>query len=222
MDKFFDSLESTINTTASVITKFAIFSAQIIMVPFGVPFDRSYHADIAFREYVSTREIGNRPPPVFGHTEGFNLASSGSIWSIQCAKCGIQADFTVDGELAFSIKDGLTKGKVVLTNNQPFTIDAQFGITVEGQLDKAFAVKKQIAAVPISPLAIPGIITLGPQASISAALDFVLNGQAKLLLGGSFSVSPGVAALSLVDKSENKLEGLGAQFTPVFKVFYRI
>lgn len=125
----------------------------------------------------------------------------------------------VDGELAFNIKDGITEGKVSLRNNGQFNIDAQFGITVEHQKDESIkAATKQLAAIPLSPLAIPGIITLGPQASISVALDLVLNGKAEMLLGGSLSIQPGVAALSLVHKKDNKLDGLQAKFTPVAKV----
>lgn len=188
-------------------------------MPFGVPFNHSYHNDFKLHKYLTAESTTNRPPKVFGIGDGFNLASSGSIYSVQCAKCGIHADFTVDGQLAFSIKDGITEGKVSLENNDPFTIDAQFGITIEQQKDKAIEkLTKQLAAVPLSPLTIPGIITLGPQASISVAMDLILNGKAELLVGGSFSIQPGVAALSLVHKEENKLEGLEVNFTPVLKV----
>lgn len=227
MADFFTNFVKTVFQVGSQIVEFAIVAAKLIAVPFGVPFSHSYHNDFKLHKYL-TAEAGNRPPKIFGNTDGFNLASSGGIWSVQCAKCGVHADFTVDGELAFSLKDGITEGKVSLKNNDPFTIDAQFGITVEGQVDKGHTkkykkeLKKQVAAIPLSPLAIPGIITLGPQASLSVALDFVLNGKAKLLVGGSFSVSPGVAALSLVHKEENKLEGLQSKFTPVFKVSWQI
>jgi len=223
---FFKTFVKTVAQVGSNVVEFGIIAAKLIAVPFGVPFSHSYHHDFQIDKHL-TAEVGNRPPKIFGNTDGFNLASSGKIWSVQCAKCGIHADFSVDGELAFSIKDGITEGKVSLTNKDPFTIDAQFGITVEGQVDKGYTkkyskkLKKEVVAIPLSPLAIPGILTLGPQASLSVALDFVLNGKANLLVGGSFSVSPGVAALSLVHKEENKLEGLESKFTPVFKVICR-
>lgn len=223
MGDYFKKFVSIVLNVGSNIVEFAIVAAKLIAVPFGVPFSHSYHNDISVHKYL-TAEAGNRPPKIFGNTDGFNLAGSGKILNVQCAKCGIHADFTVDGELAFSIKDGITEGKVSLKNKDPFTMDAQFGITVEGQVDKGFTKKiskdltKQVIAIPLSPLAIPGIMTLGPQASLSVAMDFVLNGKAQLLVGGSYSVSPGVAALSLVHREENKLEGLESKFTPVFKV----
>lgn len=103
-------------------------------------------------------------------------------------------------------------------NNNPFTIDAQFGISVETVAVKEQELfKKELGALPLSPLTIPGIITFGPQISISAEVDASLTGQAELLVGGSLSISPGRAVLSLVERSENKLEGLNVTFTPVFK-----
>lgn len=193
-------------------------AAKLIAVPFGVPFDHSYHNDFRFTHNV-VGEASNRPPKIFGYEDGFNLAGTGGIFSIQCAKCGVHGDFSVDGRLAFSLKDGITDGRVSLTNNDPFTVDAVFGITLEVQYDKSVkGFDKQIAAVPLSPLTIPGILTLGPQLALSGALDLVLNGKAELLIGGSLVMNPGTAALSLVKKEDNKLDGFQTTFTPVAKV----
>lgn len=203
---------------ANLVFQVAIVTAKLIAVPFRVPFKHSYHEDYKVHKYLTATE-NNRPPSIFGIGDGFNLASSGHIYSVQCAKCGVNANLAVDGHFAFNIKEGITEGKVSLRNSEQFLIDAQFGIIIEHQKDESIkAATQQLAAVPLSPLAIPGIITLGPQASISVALDMVLNGKAELLVGGSLSLEPGVAALSLVHKEDNKLEGLEARFTPVAKV----
>ena len=207
---------------AKLVIQLAVITAKLIAVPFGVPFDHSYHDDFKFDTYLKVDRT-NRPPKVFGK-EGFNLAGTGNVWSIQCAKCGIHADFSIDGRLAFSIKDGITQGKVSLVNRDPFMLDAQFGIKIEKQQQKTIEEKwtKQLSSVPLSPFAIPGIITLGPQATISVSLDLALNGQVELLIGGSLSISPGTATLSLVNKTENNLEGLVVTFTPVAQVRYSL
>ena len=148
---------------------------KLIVVPFGVPFDHTYYNDLKFNSYLKA-EASNRPPKIFGFTDGFKLASSGNIYSTQCAKCGISGDFSVEGSLAFSTKNGVTRGKVSFMNVDPFTIDAQFGITGEAQSDEAVEeLTRQLGVFPLSPLTIPGIITLGPEVSISAAFDLVLN-----------------------------------------------
>ena len=104
-------------------------------------------------------------------------------------------------------------------NAQNFNVDAIFGVTLEVQYDKPIeALNQPIASIPMSPLSIPGIITLGPQLTISGALDLVLNGQAELLIGGSLKIAPGEARLSLVDREDNRFIGFEASFDPVAKV----
>lgn len=204
---------------AGFIRDVALLAADLIAVPFGVPFERSYHNDFRVDEYL-TGEVSNKPPKIFGIGNGFTLAKPGKYGTVQCAKCGIHANFDVDGELAFSIKKGLTKGKVTLINNDPFVVDAQFGITLTRENPKSvekFKKQKQWKGVPLSPLSIPGIITVGPQVSISTSLDLNLVGKAELLVGGSLTISKGSAVLSLVNKTENALDGLAVDFTPVFK-----
>lgn len=199
--------------------EFAIITAKLVAVPFGVPFSHTYHNDFRFNSYAKGT-ASNRPPKIFGYGDGFGLASTGSAFSFQCAKCGVQGDFTVEGSLAFSLEKGITKGTVSLVNHDPLSIDAIFGITLEGQYDKPVKdLSQELLAVPLIPIAIPGIITLGPQISLSAAADLILNGKIELLLGGSLSVAPGTSVLSITDKSENKLVGLESKFTPIFKVW---
>lgn len=199
-------------------------TSRISLCLFGAEWavQRPYHHDFKFNNYLHG-EATDRPPQIFGLGDGFNLADSGSTYSIQCAKCGIHGDFMVDGSLAFSIKNGITKGNVSPVNHDPFTIDAQFGITVEKRTNKAVKeISKQLAAFPLSPPTVPGMITLATEVSISAALDLTVNGRTELLVGGSLLIAPGTAALSLVHKEENKLEGQDVKFTPVAKVSHSI
>jgi hypothetical protein len=207
-----------ITDVGETLIKLAVLTAKLILVPFGVPFDESYHNDFNFTK-VLTGDATNKPPTIFGYTDGFNLASSGGIFSVQCAKCGIHGDFSVEGHLAFSIQDGITEGYAALVNNDAFTIDAVFGVTLLAQYDKPIkSFEKQLATVPLSPLTIPGIITLGPQISVSGALDLVVSGKASLVIGGSLSIDKGNAKLSLVKKSDNAFDGFQTTFSPVAKV----
>jgi len=202
----------------TTVAELAVVAAKAIAVPFGVPFDESYKNDYNFN-YTVKGSASNRPPSIFGLGDGFNLAGSGGVYSIQCAKCGVHGELSVEGRLAFSVDKGITQGHIALVNEAPFNIDAVFGITLEQQYDKPIeALSREIATVPLSPLSIPGIITLGPQLSISGALDLVLNGKAELLIGGSLSIGAGTAQLSLMRREDNKLQGFQASFTPVAQV----
>ena len=211
---------------AELIVKVAIVTTKLIMVPFGVPFDHSYNTDIKLDKHLSG-SAGNKPPNIFGIGNGFTLAKTirnGVDFNVQCAKCGIHADMNLNGRLAFSIRQGVTEGYVEFKNNDPFTLDAQFGITLAGKVgtktwDTPLKDKtgRQLQAIPFSPLTIPGIITLGPQASISVAFTATLEGKTELLVGGSLKIAPGSARVSVKDKSSNKITGLGVDFTPVLR-----
>lgn len=211
-------IKSVAQVAQNILT-LAVRAATVILGAFKVPFAGSYHNDIQFN-YALSAEMTNRPPKVFEFTDGFNLASSGNIFTAQCAKCGVRGNFSIDGRIAFNNAEGLT-GKVSLVNHDPLVIDAIFGITLEAQLDKSVDnFDKQLAAEPFSPLTIPGVFTLGPQLAINGSLDLILNGKAEFLVGGSLSINPGTASLSLANKADNYLGGFQPTFTPVFKAGY--
>ncbi|KAK3302880.1 uncharacterized protein B0T15DRAFT_559308 [Chaetomium strumarium] len=169
VNKIGDYVSTAVKTILGVgdkLVSLAIVAAKVIAVPFGVPFDES---------------ATNRPPQIFGYTNGFNLVDTGGVYS-------------------------------------NFHVDAVFGVTLEVQYGKPIeALNQPIASVPMSPLTISGIITLGPQLTISGSLDLVLNGQAELLIGSSLKIAPGEARLSLVEREDNSFTGFETAFDPVAK-----
>lgn len=122
---------------------------------------------------------------------------------------------TVDGELAFNIKEGITKGEVSLVNKD-FNLYTLFGIKLEGKYPIHIKkMSKQLGAISLSPLAIPGIFTLGPQVSVSVEVSIEMEGELNLLIGGTATIGPGTARLSLVNQTRNTLDGFKPSFHPV-------
>lgn len=106
------------------------------MVPFGVPFEHSIHYDVANNKHLDA-SLSNKPPKLFGIGNGFTLAKTvqdGVDFTVQCVKCGMSANFAVNGRLAFSISQGVTEGVVEFVNINPFNLDAIFGISLYGKL----------------------------------------------------------------------------------------
>lgn len=194
----------------------ALLAADLIAVIFGAKFERSYHNDIK-ASYFAGGKAGSPPPTIadIKSPDGFEISGRSGAFDIKCVKCGIEAEMSVDGELAFSIKEGITKGEVALINKEDFNLHAIFGIMLEGSVEQEIpGLKKQLASLPLSPLAIPGIFTLGPQLSVSVAVSLMIEGNVNLLIGGTATIGPGTARLSLVNQSRNALEG----FQPSFNV----
>ncbi|KAJ5752252.1 hypothetical protein N7520_009169 [Penicillium odoratum] len=183
-----------------LLIQVAIISAKLLLVPFGVPFNHSYHNDIYVHEYINSYGL-DKPPAIFGLKNGYTLLSDkddDGKWIVQCAKCCMH-----------------------LTNVDPLTLDAQFGLTAESSVSKTKTKHlkrkgKEIKSIPLSPLTIPGIITLGPQVSVGVALSVEAAGKIELLVGGTISLSKGYAGASIT-QGKNGVEGLKPSFEPIFR-----
>ncbi|KAJ5995665.1 hypothetical protein N7481_002642 [Penicillium waksmanii] len=211
------------------LIEIAVITAKLVLVPFGVPFDHTYHNDIKIHEYLRSN-IGDRPPEIFGIKDGFKLASSDNYynpnefhWTVQCAKCGVHVNIDIDGRLAFSIKNGITEGSISFINNDPLTLDAQFGISadasVSGSKGKSKTIKskktKDLKSIPFGGLSIPGILNLGPQVTFGVAVGLEAAGKVEILVGGIVSIGAGHAIASL--KGKNEVKGFEPKFDPVFR-----
>lgn len=210
---------AVVSAVAAGISELGTIAAKAVGAVFGVPFDHAYRNDFSFQFYLKPLSLVNRPPELFGLEPGLTLKELGPGSLLQCAKCGLSGDFSISGRLAFTLAGGITNGQVALANSEPFRVDVQFGLTVKQSIkNEAKLASKQLGAVPLTPLTIPGIISLGPQATISAALELTADGRASLLFGGYFQFNKGQATLDVVDSNNTKLEGLEPQFVPVFNV----
>lgn len=183
---------------------------------FGVPFKHSYRVDIPVSYYLKGSG-DNEAPAIFGNDPGYTIKDFGNGAKLQCSKCGIAGDFSIQGRLAFTISEGVSEGHIGLVNVQPFRIDAQFGLTLEkSKARPVLPLSKQLGAFPLTPLVIPGVITVGPQVTVSTAFDLSLDGQAQLLLGGYVMFQPGKVELDVIQSNKSATEGLDPEFVPVF------
>ncbi|KAK2759981.1 hypothetical protein FQN54_002717 [Arachnomyces sp. PD_36] len=151
---------------------------------------------------------------LFGVGEGVVISSTGGLGTVTCEKCGAKGTLTAGGSVAFSFKNGLTKGSISVGGSLDASL--QLAVKVEGQY-KLEAFKKQLLSVNPTPFQIPGIISLGPEIDLNAVVDLYYNGEAEFLVGADMHVKPGEASLDLVHKEGNKISGFDVSFEPVAK-----
>ena len=198
------------------IIEVAVIAAKLLAVPFGVPFDHSYHNDIAFDFSKRTDESDISAPTFNGFGEGLALDGTGAQWSLHCVDCGVRGNFTIDGRFGFTLS-GITNGSLTFQNNDPFVIAAVFGLRIEAQLQIPLY-EKRLETTPLTPFVIPGLLTLGPELTVDLALDIFINGKIDLIAGARFELSPGTVVLDMIDKTRNNQTGLEPSLKPVFRV----
>lgn len=142
---------------------------------------------------------------LFGQGEGLVIAASGVFpGELSCENCYAKGDVSVSGHIGWSINDGLKTGYLKAGGSW----DSQLALAMKLQGQKKIeGYKKQLLSKNLVNLEIPGVISIGPEVSLSAVIDIYFQAQANVLIGARFEVSSGEAHLDLVNQKNNKLSG---------------
>lgn len=151
---------------------------------------------------------------LFGVGDGLVISETGGIGTVSCEKCGASGTLTARGAIAFSFTKGLTKGSVGVGGS--FDATLQLAVKIEAQHKVPKFEKKLIGYNP-TPFQIPGVLSLGPELTLNAALDIYYNGEAEFLVGATMNIKPGEASLDLLSKDGNGVKGFDTKFDPIAK-----
>ncbi|GKZ17888.1 hypothetical protein AbraIFM66951_006907 [Aspergillus brasiliensis] len=203
-------------TKVKVVVEHALVMASLIMVPFGRPFDRAYHADIPFDLHTGTNiGIGSDAASVLGGTQnGFVLAEQGTAFNLQCVDCGARGNFSFDGRLAFNIADGLTAAEIALTNHEPLAIDAVFRLNLNGRILKnkdsskfKTSFTKELFNIGLPGLWIPKVVAIGPMVTLNTGVSLYVDGHMEIVTGAKFKLDAGHVELNASKGGENTASG---------------
>lgn len=151
---------------------------------------------------------------LFGVGEGLVISETGAIGTVSCEKCGASGTLTAKGSIAFSFTKGLTKGSVAIGGSLDATLQLAVNIQAQHKIPKF---KKELVGFNPTPFQIPGVLSLGPELTLNAALDIYFNGEAEFLVGATMNIKPGEASLDLLNQDGNGVHGFDASFNPVAK-----
>ncbi|KAF2261374.1 hypothetical protein CC78DRAFT_535667 [Lojkania enalia] len=185
-------------------------------------FDRSFTKGVGFD---TTNNAGFVETP-FDGLRGIKLLEfedpdAQANIQIFCVECGASGDFEIRGALKFSIGKGLEKAEIGIKGNMEAAL--QFGFagslsletSVEKEKTKEF--EKRIVTIPLSPFSIPGILVIGPSASLATGFDLTFEASGKLLAGAIATWGNIEAVLDLKDNDNNKAVGFVPDIQPVFE-----
>lgn len=136
-------------------------------------------------------------------------------FSTFCVGCGISGTFIFHGSFSLTFAHGFTVGNLNLNGNLHGVL--QFGIEAQ-TLSKTFKTPDvTLLTLALSPLSIPGFVTLGPQLSIAAGAALTVGAAGSLLAGVSLDWPAIAANLALSDISQSTSSGFTPQIVPVFQ-----
>lgn len=147
------------------------------------------------------------------HVEEKGSSGNSSV-SIYCVDCGVRAGLKSQAVITFTYLRGITGGS--LTADGLLHIGFELGIVAT--YNHRWVFTKQLLVVPLSPLSIPGLITLGPQVSLAAGADFAVMAVGQLLAGISIDWSAIHIGFDLAHIGSSSASGFSPKVTPIFKV----
>lgn len=199
-------------------------------------FDKSFSKNVNFDTIGSTN---NQITP-FNDARGILVASleqerergsvtiSGKI-DLFCVECGFEGNFVIGGALRFSIAQGMEKAEVTLTGDMQAGVAlglvGSFEAKAENSSSFEFKPKsgskkknsKRVASISIGDFLLPGILDVGPIASVDLETDISLALEGKLLAGVVLTWPNIDAKIDVKNPKETKANGFGPDVTPIFE-----
>lgn len=144
----------------------------------------------------------------------YSQAQDGGAIAIYCVGCGAQGTIHVKGTITFNVGELSVKGSL----NAAGAIHAALELGIVATYSNTWSYEKEIANVPLSPLSIPGVLTIGPQIVLSAGGGLTVSALGQLLAGTELDWPAIQANIDIASPGSSSASGFTPNFTPVFDV----
>lgn len=141
-------------------------------------------------------------------------SEKGGAIAIYCVGCGVSGKIHVTGTVTFIV------GKLSVSGNLKANgaIQAALELGIVASYKNTWTYTRDIANVPLSPLSIPGIITIGPQVTLSAGGSLTVDAVGQLLAGAVLDWPAIQATIDIGDLGGSSASGFKPHVNPVFEV----
>lgn len=144
----------------------------------------------------------------------YSQAQNGGAIAIHCVGCGAQGTIHVKGTITFIVGDLSVKGSLIAAG----AIHAALELGIVASYANTWAYNKEIATVPLSPLSIPGVLTIGSQIVLAAGGSLTVNAVGQLLAGAVLDWPAIQANIDIASPSSSSASGFKPNLNPVFDV----
>ena len=144
------------------------------------------------------------------------------LLKLKCHNCKVRGTLDIYGKFSF-VKHGvsvsMSQGFIEVKGNMQ--VDAILKVTITGE--KKFEQKLRLVAVPLSPIVVPGVFTLGPQAVLEIGTALTLTANFECTFGASYIWNNVYAKIDMKDSSRSQSSGWSPdRRVPVFEVSSRV
>jgi hypothetical protein len=119
----------------------------------------------------------------FNGKKGYQLYATGSgshYLRLYCVDCGVSGVINVKATVTFNLLGVITSGSFAANGN----LRAGLGLGVDASYAASIpAFSKTLVSVPLSPFAIPGLITIGPNLNFGVGANAGINAKGNLYAG---------------------------------------
>lgn len=138
-----------------------------------------------------------------------------AILTAYCVNCGVSGQLTLKGSFSLTLFGGLKTGNLLLSGS--LHAGLQLGL-VASTISKTLSVPElALANVPLSPLTIAGIVTIGPNLALRAGASLTVTASGNLRAGATLDWPAIAATLDLSQLSKSTASGFSPQLTPVLQ-----
>lgn len=133
---------------------------------------------------------------------------------LTCDNCYARGDFMLAGRIAASVNDGVKEGHVAVSGKW----NSRLALAMKLQGNHQYnLIKKQLLAVNMVHLQIPGFLSIGPQVSVTAEVDLSFNAEADILVGATLDMEPSLAQVDFINNQNSWIDGFHPVLTPIAK-----
>ncbi|KAJ7092976.1 hypothetical protein B0H15DRAFT_833140, partial [Mycena belliarum] len=201
-------LEAVITIVAAVLSERGYTPSGEVTFDTNITLPMKNTEDFGYAYYLA----GTGPLSGVGYSKG-DHSVSGNL-TAYCVGCRIGGNgfFKYQSKFRFTFSKGFTNAEVELVNGR-LDFSAGIGILFDLTLSGTLAEKK-FPTIPLSPLTIPGVITVGPLIQVTAGIAYQLNAKGKFLARNNIGWSEMTAKIDMLNGA-NSFIGEWKPTTPV-------
>lgn len=208
-DTLIDVVEDTVSVLVDTAGEIAAAAVEVYdtLNPFTPHTFTPIDDDLAF----ATPQGTDSTPWGAGEQLYSQAQDSGSI-AIYCVGCGASGTIHVKGTITFIV------GELSLTGslNAAGDIHAALELGIVASYNNNWSYDKEIANVPLSPLSIPGVLTIGPQIVVSAGGSLTVTADGQLLAGATLDWPAVQFNIDITSPGSSTASGFTPDLNPVF------